>query len=45
MAIPLKLCISDPMLVMPKYVWEVVIFLKNYKQTAEKCKQICENLK
>ena len=35
MAASLKLCISDPMLVKPKCVWEAVDFLKNCKQTAE----------
>ena len=46
MAIFLKLSISDPMLVKPKCVWEaVVFFLKNCKQTAEKCKQIFQNWK
>ena len=45
MAVQLKLCISDPMLVKPKCVWEAVVFLKNCKQTAEKCKQIFENWK
>ena len=33
------------MLVKPKCVWEVADFLKNCKQTAEKCKQIFENWK
>ena len=28
----------DPMLVKPKCVWEAVVYLKNYKQTAEKWK-------
>ena len=45
MAVPLKVCISDPMLVKPKCDWEAVVFLKNCKQTAEKCKQIFENWK
>ena len=45
MAVPLKLCISYPMLVKPKCVWEAVIFLKNCKQTAEKCKKFFENWK
>ena len=40
-----KPCISDPMLVKPKCVWEVADFLKNCKQTAVKCKQIFENWK
>ena len=35
MAVPLKLCISDLMLVKPKCVWEVVVFLKNCKQMTE----------
>ena len=34
-ALSLKLSISDPMLVKPKCVWEVEVFLKNCKQTAE----------
>ena len=38
MAVPQKVCISDPMLEKPKCV-----YLKNCKQTAEKCKQIFEN--
>ena len=33
------------MLVKPKCVWEVAVYLKNCKQTAEKCKQIFENWK
>ena len=33
------------MLVKPKCVWEVADFLKNCKQTAEKCKQFFENWK
>ena len=46
MAVTLKVCISDPMLVKPKWVWEVAgFFWKNCKQTAEKCKQIFENWK
>ena len=45
MAVALKWCIFDPMLVKPKCVWEVADFLKNCKQTAEKCKQIFENWK
>ena len=45
MAVALKRCIFDPMLVKPKCVWEVADFLKNCKQTAEKCKQILENWK
>ena len=28
LAITLKICISDPMLVKPKYVWEVKVFFK-----------------
>ena len=40
MAVTLRLCISDPTLVKPKCVWEVALFLKNCKQTAEKFKQI-----
>ena len=44
-ALSLKLSISDPMLVKPKCVWEVAVYLKNFKQTAEKCKQIFENWK
>ena len=44
MAVTLKKCISDPMLEKPKWVREVAgFFLKNCKQTAEKCKQIFEN--
>ena len=35
MTITLKLSISDPMLVKPKCVSEVAVFLKNCKQTAE----------
>ena len=44
-ALSLKLSISDPMLLKQKYVSEVEVFLKNCKQTAEKCKQIFENRK
>ena len=44
-ALSLKLSISDPMLIKPKCVWEVEVFLKNCKQTAEKCKQIFKNWK
>ena len=40
MAVKLKRCIFDPLLVKPKYVWEVVDFFENCKQTAENCKQI-----
>ena len=41
MAVALKQCIFDPMLVKPKSVWQVVVlffflFLKNGKQTTEK---------
>ena len=36
MAVPLKLCIFDPMFVKPKYVWRAVIFFfEKLKQTAE----------
>ena len=46
MAVAQKLCIIDPMLVMPKCaLGAVVFFLKNCKQTAEKCKQMFENWK
>ena len=45
MAVSLKLSTFDPMLVKRKCVWEVAVFLKNCKQTAEKCKQIFENWK
>ena len=45
MTVALKRCIFDPMLVKPKCVWKVAVFLKNCKQTAEKCKQIFENWK
>ena len=45
MTITQKLSSSDHMLVKPKWVWEAVVFLKNCKQTAEKCKQIFENWK
>ena len=31
------------MLVKPKHVWEAGVWLKNYKQTTEKCKQSFEN--
>ena len=44
-AVTLLRCIFNPMLVKPKCVWEVADFLKNCKQTAEKCKQIFENWK
>ena len=43
MAVPLKLSISDPMLVKPKCVWEAVVFFKNWKLRAEKGKQIFKN--
>ena len=42
MAVALKQCIFDPMLVKPKCVWEVADFLKNCKQ---RCKQIFQNWK
>ena len=45
MAVTLKVISSDPMLVKPKCVRDVAVFLKNCKQTAEKCKQIFENWK
>ena len=48
MAVAQKLCIIDPMLVMPKCALGAVVFfffLKNCKQTAEKCKQMFENCK
>ena len=45
LAITLKISISNPMLVKPECVWELSVFLKNCKQTAEKCKQIFENWK
>ena len=35
-ALSLKQIVSDPMLVKPKCVWEVTVFLKNCIQTAEK---------
>ena len=44
MTITLKISVSDTMLVKPKCVWEVAVFSKNCKQTAEKCEQISENL-
>ena len=45
MAVTLKLCISDSMFVKPKCIWEVTVFLKNCKQTAEKCKKNWKKLK
>ena len=45
MALELKPGIYDPMLVKPKCVWKAVVYLKNCKHTAEKCKQIFENWK
>ena len=36
LAITLKVCISDPLLVKPKCVWEASIYFENCKQTAEK---------
>ena len=45
MVVTLIRYIIDPMLVKQKCVWEVADFLKNCKQTAEKCKQIFENWK
>ena len=45
MAITLKICVFDPMLVKPKCVWEVYIYFENCKQTAENCKQTAENCK
>ena len=33
------------MLVEPKYVWEAVVWLKNYKQITKKCKQTAEKCK
>ena len=44
-AVALKWCIFDPGLVKPKCVWEVEVYLKNSKQTTEKCNQIFENWK
>ena len=41
-----KLSLSDPLLVKPKWVWEVAVFIlffENCEQKAEKCKQIFEN--
>ena len=35
LAITLKVCISDSMLVKPKWVWGAYIYFENYKQTAE----------
>ena len=43
MAGALKQYTLDAMLVKPKCVLEAVGFLKNCKQTAEKCKKIFEN--
>ena len=45
MAITLKICISDPMLVKPKCVLEVYIYFDNYKQTADKNVNKCTLLK
>ena len=45
MAVELKWCIFDPILVKPKCVWEAVVYLKNCKQTSEKCELIFENWK
>ena len=45
MAAKLKQCISDPKLVKPTCVWEVVDILKNGKQTAENSTQMFQNLK
>ena len=39
MAVDLNRYTFDPTLVKPKCVSEAVDFLKNWKQTAEKCKQ------
>ena len=44
-AVTQKISISDPKLVKPKCVWVAVVFLKNCKQIAEKCKQFFENWK
>ena len=38
LAITLKICFSDPMLVKPKCVWEACIYFENCKQTAENSK-------
>ena len=38
LAITLKICVFDLMLVKPKCVWEVYIYFENCKQTAEKSK-------
>ena len=45
LAITVNVCISDPILVKPKRIWEQSVFSKNFKQTAEKCKQFFGNLK
>ena len=45
LAITLKICFSDPMLVKPKCVWEVYIYFENCKQRAENCKQTAEKSK
>ena len=45
-ALTLKLCSCGSMLVKPKCVWKVAgFFLKDCKQTAEKCKQILKTEK
>ena len=45
LAITQKICVSDPMLVKPKCVWEAYIYFKDCKQTATNCKQTAEKSK
>ena len=42
-AVPEKWCTFDPMLLNQKCVWKVVVYLKYWKQTGEKCIQIFEH--